>query len=84
MTFIPGRVNYVSTNNVKINIVVPPYNKCKFEKRNIVLIRNYDCLQPFTWLIKIRFSFFVPQCFSFQSCSLVVVSSLSLIGLGFF
>ena len=57
MTFNSRKVNYVSTNNVKINIVVPPYDKCKFRKRNIVLIRNHDCFQPFTWLIKIRLSF---------------------------
>ena len=77
MTLIYWKVNYVSTNNVKINIVVPPYDKCKFKKRNIVLIRNYDCFQPFTWLIKISLSIFVPQGFSCQSCSFVVVSSSS-------
>ena len=36
--FYCRRVNYVSTNNVKIIIVVPPYDKCRFKKRNIVLI----------------------------------------------
>ena len=76
MTFNSRKVNYVSTSNAKINIVVLPYDKCKFKKRNIALIRNYDCFQPFTWLIKIRFSF-VPQGFSCQSCNFVVVSSSS-------
>ena len=71
------RVNYVCTNNVKINIVVPTYDKCKFNKGNIALIRNYDCFQPFTSLIKIRFSFFVPWGFSCQRCNLAVVSSSS-------
>ena len=76
MTF-SRRVNYVCVNNVKINIVVPRYDKGKFKKRNNVLIYNYDCFQPFTWLIKISFSFFVPRSFSCQHCNLVVVSSLS-------
>ena len=74
MTFNSRKVNYVSTSNAKINIIVPPYDKCKFKKRNIVLIRNYDCFQPFTWLIKIRFSFFVPQGFPAR----VVILLLSL------
>ena len=52
-----GRVNYVCTNSVKINIVVPPYDKCKFKNRNIILIHNNDSFQPFTCLIKIRFRF---------------------------
>ena len=46
------RVNYVCTNSVKTNTVVPPNDKCKFKNRNIVLICNYDRFQPFTYLIK--------------------------------
>ena len=77
MTF-SRKVNYVYTNNVKINTVVLPYDKCKLKKRNIVLIRNYDCFQPFIWLIKIRFSFFVFRGFFLSaSCNLVVMSSSS-------
>ena len=41
------RVNYVCTNNVKINIVLLPYDNCKLKKRKIALIRNYDCFRPF-------------------------------------
>ena len=73
MTY-PEGLNYVCTNNVQINIVVPPYDKCKFEKRNIVLIHNYDRFEPFTWLIKIRFSSFVSRGFSCQRCDLAVMS----------
>ena len=69
------RVDHVCINGVKTNIVVPPYDKCKFKNRNIVLIRNYDCFEPFTCLIKIRFRFCVPRGFSCQRCNLVVVSS---------
>ena len=61
---------------MKINIVVPPYDNCKFKKRNIALICNYDCFQPFG-LLKYVLVFSVPRGFSCQRYNLVVVSSSS-------
>ena len=49
--------------------------KSKFKRKKIFLLPKYYSFQPLSWLIKISFSFSLPQIFSCQLCNFVVFSS---------
>ena len=63
-----------SEANLILSITSEYSRKSKFKKKNIFLILNYHSLQPFTGLIKIRFSFSVPR--GFPACLVMLLSSL--------
>ena len=58
-------INYINTNYVKINILVPQLRKVQIQKQKHFFLLNYHSFKILTWLIKLikSFSFSVPRGF---------------------